>query len=189
MNTAKYWMRPGLAMLLAGMLISCERNHNVQAARENADNQAISESDRQFLIEAEHANIKERNLGRVALEKSQNGAVRDYAQMLIDDHNAALRDLVDLMQNKGMRQPDSLPEVKHEALERLDDVFGSEFDRHFIRLMVEEHQKAVAKFRNRKALAMDGDVREYASRVLPALEKHLKRAEELQQSLAGSTTG
>jgi len=187
MNTANRWMKLGMAIVLCWSLFSCRgSNEDVQAARENTDNRAISGSDRQFIVEAEKANIEERNLGRVALKKSQNSGVREYAQELIDDHTAALRDLVDLMRKEGMRQPDSLPQAKHEALEKLDDLSGSAFDRQFVALMVGEHQKAVASFRNEQSSATDEDVRDYAGKVLPVLQKHLRRAEELQLSLESS---
>src|SRR5437879_10600852 len=94
----------GLFLAVAG----CQQSdRNVQAARETAPGTAnttskavLNDSDRDFLKKAEDGDIKERNIGRVVLEKSQNKDVKDYAQMLVDDHTKDLRRAVDLMNQK-----------------------------------------------------------------------------------------
>ena len=122
-------------VLGAGLLLAvggCQQSdRNVQAARENepsagkTTNKAVlNDSDRDFLKKAEDGDIKERNIGRVVLEKSQNKDVKDYAQTLVDDHTKDLRRVVDLMNEKGMPQPKDLPEVKHEAIGKLDRLSG-----------------------------------------------------------------
>src|ERR1051326_1382340 len=115
----------GAALFL--MIFGCQQSgQNVQAARETTtdtgdhNKAALSDAEKTFLKKAEEANIKERNIGRVVLEKSQNKDVKDYAQMLVDDHSKNLRDVVDLMSQKGMAQPKELPAVKHEAEGKLN---------------------------------------------------------------------
>ena len=141
-------------------------------------------TDKNFLKRAEEDNIKEENLGRIVVQKTQNSDIRDYAQMLVDDHTKALKDLVDLMNQKGMRQPRSLPKLQHEALSKLNRLSGEAFDREFINHMVEDHQTAVAEFRQEANMAQDSDVKNYANHMVPALEKHLQRAQELQGKLS-----
>jgi putative membrane protein len=180
-----------LATVLSLAVFGCERsNQNVQAARENTNTEdrptkaVLSASDKDFLAKAEKANIEEQNIGRVAVEKSQNKDVKDYAQMLVDDHTKALNDLVDLMNEKHVRQPKGLPNAKNEALSRLNGLSSAEFDRQFINMMVEDHQKAIAEFQQAQNTVQDEDVKKYAARVLPTLEKHLQKAQELQRKLS-----
>jgi putative membrane protein len=179
-----------LATVLSLAVFGCERSgENVQAARETTNedrpNKAVLiAADKDFLAKAEKDNIEEQNLGRVVVEKSQNKDVKDYAQMLVDDHTKALNDLVDLMNEKHVRQPKGLPDAKHEALSKLNGLSGAEFDREFIKMMVEDHQKAIAEFRQAQNTAQDEDVKKYAAHFLPTLEKHLKRAQELQRKLS-----
>jgi putative membrane protein len=78
-----------------------------------------------------------------------------------------------------------LPEAKHEALDKLSKVSGPQFDNEFIRMMVDDHQKAVAKFKEEETAAQNEDVRKYAKDVEPVLEKHLQKAQELQNKLSG----
>jgi putative membrane protein len=179
-----------LAAMLSLAVFGCERSsENVQAGsettKEDRPNKAVlSASDKDFLIEAEKVNIEEQNIGRLVLQKSQNKDVRDYAQMLVDDHTKALNDVVDLMNEKRVRQPKGLPDAEHDALNKLKGLSGAEFDREFIGMMVEGHQKAIAEFRQEQNAAQDPDAKRYATHVLPALEKHLQRAQELQAKLS-----
>jgi putative membrane protein len=175
----------GAALFL--MIAGCQQSGpNVQAARETTTDTGdrgkavLNDADKTFLKKAEEANIKERNLGRVMLEKSQNKDVKDYAQMLVDDHSKNLRDVVDLMNQKGMAQPKDLPEVKNEALDKLNAMSGPELDREFVIMMMDDHQKDVSEFRNEANTAQDKDVKDYATNTVPVLEKHLQKAQELQ---------
>jgi putative membrane protein len=183
-----------LAAVLSLPVIGCQQsNENVQAARETTNtgeprNKGLNDADKNFIIKAERDNIAERDLGRLVLEKSRNSDVRDYAQMLVNDHTKALKDLVDLMEQKGVHQPKGLPETKHEALGKLNGLSGAAFDREFIKLMIEDHQKEVMAFQDEVNMAQDGDVKYYAEHTLPVLQKHLKKAQELQAKMSGETT-
>src|SRR4029077_20717688 len=81
----------GVALFVAG----CQKSdQNVQAARDTGtetgrkENKAVlTAADKTFIKNAEGGDIEERNLGRVVLEKSQNKDVKDYAQMLVNDHS------------------------------------------------------------------------------------------------------
>jgi len=191
-SKSRFVQTGSFALLFTLVAFGCSRgNQNVQAARENSNGRhsSITEADKAFLIEAEQDNIKERNVGRVAVERADDASVKSYAQMLVDDHTKALRDLVKIMEQEGIRQPGDLPEVKHEALSKLNGVSGATFDREFINLMVNDHEKAVSKFRCEQTAAQDESVRQYAKDVLPVLEKHLKKAKELQRQFSAPAKG
>jgi len=185
---------PAIGILAAALslpVVGCQQsNQNVQAARETTNtedrgtNAVLNDADKNFLKRAEEDNIKEENLGRIVVQKTQNSDIRAYAQMLVEDHTKALKDLVDLMNQKGMRQPRSLPKLQHEALSKLRGLSGPAFDREVTNHMVEDHQMAVAEFRQEANVAQDNDVKNYASHMLPTLQKHLQRAQELQGKLS-----
>jgi putative membrane protein len=183
----------GAALFL--IIAGCQQSgQNVQAARETATDTGdrtkaiLNDADKNFLKKAEEVDIRQRNLGRVMLEKSQNKDVKDYAQMLVDDHSKNLRDVVDLMNQKGMAQPKDLPEVKHEAVDKLNAMSGPELDREFVKMMLDDHQKDVSEFRNEANTAQDKDVKDYATRTVSMLEKHLQKAEELQSKIVSTSS-
>jgi putative membrane protein len=185
----------GAALLL--FVSGCQQaDQNVQAARETTadtgaptDKPVLNDSDRNFLKKAEEGDIKEQNIGRFVLEKSQNKDVKDYAQMLVDDHTKDLKKVVDLMNKKGMPQPKELPQVEHEALGKLKGLSGAALDGEFMSIMVEDHQKDITEFRKEVNSAQDEDVKYYAEHTLPVLQEHLQKAQMLNEQLSsGSRT-
>ncbi len=185
------------ALAVALSLVGCQKsNENVQAARETGTDTGdktkkavLSESDKNFVKKAEEGDIKERDLGRVALEKSQNKDVKDYAQTLVDDHSKNLKGLIELMNQKGMPQRKGLPKVQHEALSKLNGLSAAAFDREFVNVMVQDHQKDITQYRQEVNSTQDEDVKHYAMHTLPTLEEHLRKAQQLQQKLSsGSQT-
>ena len=188
-----------IACLIAFGLTACERNNsnNVQAAREPepatapapssmpsgstpvATANTLTGADRDFVMQAEKDNLQERVLGRMAQEQSQNSDVKSYGKMLVKDHNDALQQLVDLMNKNGMPQPKTLPEERTDAIKKMEGLKGPAFDKEFVNLMVEDHQKAIELFQKEANSAQNPDVRDYAKDVLPTLQKHLKDAKNL----------
>jgi len=193
-----------LTVLLGGSIVACQRNpQNVQAAREenatNADqsnnastnanqDKLMSQADRAFMQRAEDADIKERDLGRVMAQKSQNSDVRDYAKMLADDHDKDLKNVMNILQNKGIRQPKNMVQVNNQALTELNNLNGSALDRRFIDMMVMDHQRDVAEYSKETKSGEDPAVRDYAARTLTTLQDHLKKAQELQGKLQTAST-
>ena len=168
---------------------ACRRNQEdrVQAAGEDRSTAVLSPADKHFMMEAEKANVDERAVGRLALQKSQNSEVRDYAQDLVDDHSKALENLVKLMQKQGVNQPSTLKESESQPVSKLQNLSGAEFDREFLSIMVKDHEKAIQKFQNEANTGQDKDVKDYASDMESTLQKHLDRAKELQSKLASGT--
>ena len=180
------------ACLLVPGLSGCQtsNDNSVQAAREPVPSKAPTDSvntingaDREFIIQDLKSNIQERVLGRMAEEKSQNGAVRKYGKMIAADHNNALKKLVELMERNGIAQPRTLPEAKSDAVDKLQGLSDNAFDQEFVNLMVQTHEKSVSAFRQEIEKAQNPEVRDYAKSMLPMLERHLKDAQDLQNGM------
>jgi putative membrane protein len=183
-------MRNRFHILVFGLLTTlglggCQQgNNSVQAAREpSSANNTITGADKNFVAQAVKNSIQERVLGKMAEERSQDSEIQGYGKMLVKDHNEILQKLVALMNKNGMPQPSGLPEVRSEAINKLESLSGPSFDKEFISMMVEDHQKAVDTFRQEQNSAQNQDVRDFAKNTLPTLEKHLKEAQEIQSKL------
>jgi len=190
MEIYKSLLRIGVvAVLLSVFPVACQRsNEGVQASREGTGKsdratKTLTDADRQFIVDAERDSIKERSMARVVEQKSTNDDVQSYAKMLVNDHTKALNDLVDLMTKAGMNQPGGLPEIKHEAQDRLKGLSGPAFDREYLDLMVKDHEKAISKFQQQEAKSQDDSLHKYVEQVLPMLQKHLDKAREMQAKL------
>jgi putative membrane protein len=155
----------------------------VEAAREDRPATISSPAEQDFMMKASQANLSEINMSRLALQKTDNTDVRDYANMIQSDHTHALEDLTDLMQDKNVTQTKTLaPETKQD-IDNMSRLTGPEFDREYVNMMVADHQKAVELFRDQAASALDPDVKKLVDNTLPTLEMHLEKAQRLQSRL------
>jgi putative membrane protein len=186
MRRVPQWIDVGLIVLAATLgLNACNRSHSVEAAREDRQQPAPTPAEQDFMIKAVQANLAEVDMARIAVQKTQNSDVKDFANMIESDHKSALEDLADLMQNNGMSPSSVLSPDAMTDIEKMSALSGAEMDREFINVMVSDHQKTIEMFRNHLNIAQNPDVRKYAENLLPELEMHLEKAQKLQSKLFG----
>jgi putative membrane protein len=155
-------------------------------AKESADNG--SSADRTFMADAAAGGMAEVELGKLAAEKASQSDVKQYAQMLVDDHSTANATLAKITRDKGFAVPPHALKPQDQAIyDRLSKLSGDAFDRAYIKQMVEDHEKDIAEFRKESARGADADVKQFAASTLPTLEKHLEEAKTLQGKLGGAT--
>ncbi|MGH7962134.1 MAG: DUF4142 domain-containing protein, partial [Candidatus Binatia bacterium] len=61
-----------------------------------------------------------------------------------------------------------------ETMAKLSQLKGAEFDREYVKAMVEGHVKDVTAFESVAKGAVDADVKAYATKTLPTLKEHLQ---------------
>lgn len=160
--------------------------HRRNRASANARSSAAL-SPRLFMTKAAQINIGEIRGGQLALTRALNANVREYAQHMIEEHNSANRLLKQLAASERVKLPNDT-DRKHKAIaNRLAKFHGSQFDRAYMRAMVQGHQDAVRLFERQAANGNDPEVRAYASRMLPALREHLIIAQRLYNTRAVQT--
>src|SRR5262249_60088216 len=84
-------------------LYGCVQRARVEAAAEVPANDSISEQD--FMTQATKAHLADLDMARVAKMHSKNGAVKNYAEMILKEHQESLQDLTKLMRQKNIAQP------------------------------------------------------------------------------------
>jgi putative membrane protein len=174
-----------LSVVFGGVLVgvsACHRNEKVQAAPDPV----LSQNDKNFIIQAEEDNIQEGAMGRLAKENSRNKAIKNYADTLVKDQSDALQKLTDIMQKYGVKQPTAPSGDRPQEVAQLKGLSRRAFDRKFVNLVVQDHEKAIATFQREANSAEDGDVRHYAINMLPTIDNHLKKAQELETRMAKS---
>ncbi|MEX2218787.1 MAG: DUF4142 domain-containing protein [Phycisphaerales bacterium] len=148
-----------------------------------------AQPDTMFLREASSINKAEVELGKLALEHSQNPDVRAFAEMMAKHHDEADKRLREIADRIKVEYPGEIQPQHKVVSDRLKDLRGSEFDREFARAMVEGHQQAIQLFEREAQQGQNQDVKSYAQQTLPTLQQHLEHARELQKMVAGGVTG
>jgi putative membrane protein len=167
------------ALLAAVTMTACSRERSVEAARQRA----ATPAEQDFMMRATEGHLAEIDMANIALQRSGNNDVRDYANMIQSDHKRALDDLTDLMKDRNVSQPGSVPADVKKDIDVMNGLSGPEMDREFINQMVAEHEKEIGMYQDRAAIVQDMDVKKYAEDFLPKLELHLEKAQRLQSKL------
>jgi len=156
--------------------------HSGSATSGKSDNSSGQSANRMtadngFVTKAAQGGMAEVELGRLAKDHAASDAVKQFGQMMVDDHSKANDELKDLAGKKGITLPTSV-DAKHQAtMDRLSKLNGAEFDRAYMREMVSDHRTDVNEFRRESQRGSDPDVKAWAGKTLPTLEHHLQTAE------------
>lgn len=154
---------------------------------------------RRFAEQAMMANKAEVQLGELAGQRAQSAAVKAFAQMMVRDHTKGLNDLKQAVKGQGVDEPSRL-DAKHQALyDRLSALSGAEFDREYMKAMVEGHREVQDMIDDRAMQTpaaqgtsggrpaensqLDAAVNQWASQKLPGVKQHLQRAEQISSEL------
>lgn len=128
--------------------------------------------DRRFLMKAAEGNVAEVMVGKLALQKSKTGSVRQVAQMLVKEHSQANNELKQLASQKGVNLPNK-PSPRHRALyNRLSRMSGAKFEKMFLSGQIKDHLNTITLFQSEIRQGTNGDTREYALKYLPNIQNH-----------------
>ena len=150
---------------------------------------SLSGSDRTFVMKAAQGGMAEVELGKVAQERASNDAVKQFAQRMVTDHGKSNEELESIASGKGVNLPGALDKPHQAHAEKMQRLKGPDFDREYMKMMVDDHRKTVAEFEKASKSAKDGEVKGFASKTLPTLQEHLKLAQSTQSQLQGAGKG
>ena len=171
------------ALTLPG-ITSCGKS-GVEAAHEGplTDAQILSIDDKEFLKAAERSVILQKTGAEIAMTKSTNADVREFARQVAGERSEDLTKLNALVKLKDSSQPPATEEeLQVEVTHRLHGLTGSALDHEFISLMTAEQQQCLRIFERAQASA-DPDIRKFANEVLPSLRKDFDKVVGLQTKL------
>ncbi|HEY5030021.1 MAG TPA: DUF4142 domain-containing protein [Candidatus Angelobacter sp.] len=140
-------------------------------------------SDQAFVTKAAQGNSAEVELGKIVAAKSKNPSVKQFAQMMVKDHTTALNELQELAQTKNLNFNDDLTDDAKALQAKLTSDTGKQLDKDYMDGMVEDHQKDVQDFTDQSEKAKDPDVKQWAGKTLPTLQKHLEKAQQIDAKL------
>ncbi len=148
-----------------------------------SDTAAVVLADSLFIRQAAIGGMAEVELGNLALAKTANTSVKDFANMMITDHTKSNQELMAMAKGKSFTLPDSLDGEHKATADNLRNLTGSAFDKAYMTAMVDGHQKMLNLLRTEAASGMDANAKDYATKTIPVVQVHLEHAQRLQSSL------
>ena len=139
----------------------------------------IDRKDMKFVHEAWMGGLSQVQLGAVVKDKAQSQDVKDFGARMVTDHsgvNAALKQLAD---KKGIMLPDKLDKKHEKIVDKFSKLSGAKFDKEYMEHEVKGHVDGVALFKKGSKDLKDPDLKDFAAKMLPSYEEHLRLAKEV----------
>ena len=175
-----------LLLLSAWTFQSCNSNSNkdsAEQAEEVNEEKNKPEDDSEFAVKAASGGMMEVELGKLAAQKAQSQQVKDFAAMMVTEHSKANEELKTLTASKNITIPATLSEDHQKHVDDLSKLSGAEFDKEYVNLMVEDHKEDIDLFKEASFGAKDADVKAFAGKTLPTLQKHYDAVKAIQDGM------
>jgi putative membrane protein len=206
-----------LALACAGALMAgCHGNRTSntiatsnEAGTTGTAGRGVSASDRNWVNDQLSDGMAEVELAKMAKERASNAEVKQFAQMMIEDHTKAGDQLKQIATTYAIPQDAKIDEKHKDLMDKLSKATGSDFDKEYMNAMVDGHQDAVRDLRSRvdenRSLSdritgknpesranvkpepadnhVDASINEWAANTLPTVERHLDRAKQIKDTL------
>jgi putative membrane protein len=137
-----------LSISLAAVLaIGCNAENRDNTAGSNSvgtagdtDRHEVQAADKDFVNDLAIAGMAEVELGKLALERSTNAEVKEFGQMMLDDHTQAGNTLKGIASAHNIPVPTDLDDEHRELRDKLAKLKGADFDREYMAAMVDGHE-------------------------------------------------
>ena len=158
-----------------------------------------------FLNKLHAGNQKEIELGKLAQEKGQSQEVKDYGKTLVQDHQNADKQVMDLAKAQNIQLMDpkqweaqhkkdaeankdqntrSDHADKHEdAQAKLSGLSGAEFDKEFVTCMVKDHSKTLDLLDKARTDSQLAPAKDLAEKLRGPIQKHTQNAERMASNM------
>lgn len=179
MRTFRYIAQScSLALLIGASAVLAAAFQAPQAASSHSAQMASSQ-DKQFIMKSSEGSMAEVELGKLALQKSQNPDVKQFAQKMVDDHTMLMNNMKPFADQMGVKPPTKL-NAKHQQLEtRLKSLSGDKFDKEYIKAMVADHHHDLGEFMAEESKATDPSFKQTVTQGTQVIREHTQMIDEI----------
>lgn len=158
-----------------------EGSFDVETERTSAA--GIQEETQEFLTNAASSSMMEVQMAQLAQEKAQSQEVKDYAQMIEQDHKNANEKLKSIAQQNNINLPETMMQEQEEKMQDLREKTGSEFDKEYMSMQVDLHEKDIEKFEDMKNDVQDQEIKQWIDNTLTTLRQHKEQAQQIKEQI------
>jgi putative membrane protein len=139
----------------------------------------VATHDEQWIMDSARSSLQEIQLAQLALSKTTETAIHDYATKVIQDHTQALKDLQDLGTKKRIVLPTVLNPDQMVIVEYFRNSTSPDWGRDYIKYEIADHTQGIADTQKEISDGVDADTKAEATKMLPVLQEHLKMAQDI----------
>jgi putative membrane protein len=144
----------------------------------------VSKDDQNFAVNTANAGMTEIQAAKLAEQQGTSADVKKYAAMMIKDHTAAADTLKAIAAKKNLSLPADLNTDSQQAIADLQKKTGKDFDKAYMKMMVDDHKKVISAFEDESKKGSDADIRAFADNTLHTLRHHLDEAQKCEKMVS-----
>lgn len=134
--------------------------------------------DKKFADAAAKGGMMEVMLGKLAATNASNATVKALGAMMVKDHGMANDELKKWAASSGYKLPEAMDTDQQKMYDDLKSKKGADFDKAYAEMMVNDHKKDIAEFKDEAANGKESSLRAFAGKTVPTLEHHLMESEK-----------
>ncbi len=138
---------------------------------------SLSPTDKQFMVSAAKTDMTEAHEGQMAENQGRSDDVKNFAKTLVQDHTNSYTQLSELAAKEGVAIPKGINASRDPSIRYLVHLTGQRFDQAFAKNEITAERQTIAVFKREAAHGKDAEVKAYATKMIPVLEKHVQLAE------------
>lgn len=164
---------------------SVEKADSTNTERADADPQTIKtdEATTTFLVNAADGGMTETEAGKMAQQKASNASVKRFADMMVMDHTGANEKVKALAAARNVALPSAPSEEHQKKAASAGEKTGKNFDRAYMDMMVDDHEKTIDLFEQASNNSNDDEVKNFINTTLPTLKMHLDSARAIRKQV------
>jgi putative membrane protein len=149
----------------------------------NTANTEIKDDIKDFMKKAAEGGMMEVELGNIAMKNSSTQQIKDFGQMMVDDHSQVNQELKALASVKNIGLPTMVGSDKQDKIDKLSKEKGAEFDKDYVSMMIDDHKKDIDEFKDAQDKANDPDIKSFLTKTIPVLQKHLDAIQAIDKKM------
>lgn len=144
---------------------------------------AVTSDDAKFATAAANGGMAEVALGKLALTKTSNASVKEFANMMVTDHGKANTELMGIAKTKNITLPTEPDSTHIKKMDDLSKMKGSDFDKAYVDAMVDGHKKTLDLMNGEAKDGKDADLKAFASKTAPIVKMHLDMINKIKSNM------
>jgi putative membrane protein len=140
-------------------------------------------TDAEFVKKAYSGNLHEIELGKIAKERAADPDVKKFAERMITDHTKANDELKEAAREANIPVPEKMEAEHQDHVNKFRDHRGEDFDRVYMRHMVEGHEKTLNLYTRAAREVQNERLKAYVEKTIPTVKQHLEQARKISERL------
>lgn len=144
---------------------------------------AVANDDAKFATEAANGGMAEVALGKLALTKTSDAKIKEFATMMVTDHGKANDELMAIAKGKNITLPATVDSTHQKKADELTKMTGKDFDKAYVDAMVDGHNKTLSLMQDEAKDGKDADLKGFAGKTAPIVKMHLDMIKKIKDGI------